>query len=123
MPKKSIVIVEDEIPIAEAEKMILESDYDVTMVHHGSEAVRVIKDKRPDLVLLDVMLPGLNGFDICRILKADSEITSKIVMVTAKNEEKDEMIGMGLGADDYLMKPFESVELIHIVNQTLNKRN
>jgi len=75
---------------------------------------------KPAVVILDVMLPKKSGFDVCKELRADKSLkNTKIVMVTAKDQEKDEAVGMDLGADDYLMKPFEAIELTHIVRQVL----
>ncbi|MEM4259953.1 MAG: response regulator [Candidatus Woesearchaeota archaeon] len=119
---KRVLIVEDEEHIANAEKMILEDDYHVIMANDGLRGFDLAKKEKPDLIVLDLMLPGMNGFDICKKIKNDKTLKDiKIVMVTAKNEEKDEIKGMKLGADDYIMKPFEAIELKHVVKQVLNK--
>jgi len=120
--KKSIVIVEDEVNIANAEKLILDDDFEVHLAHDGEEGLKKIKEVRPHLVVLDLMLPKMHGIDVCKSIRADSNLKStKIVMVTAKNEDQDEVQGMDVGADDYIMKPFEPVELMHVVNQVLKK--
>jgi two-component system, OmpR family, alkaline phosphatase synthesis response regulator PhoP len=120
--RKKILIVEDEEHIASAEKMILEDDYHVYLSSNGLNGFDLIKREKPDLVVLDVMLPGLNGFDICRRIRAEKSLkNTKIVMVTAKNEDKDEIRGMDLGADDYIMKPFEASELKHVIKQVLKE--
>ncbi len=120
--KRSIVIVEDEVNIANAEKLILQSDFDVHMAHDGEEGLRLIKKLRPDAVVLDLMLPKMSGIEICKRIRNDKQIGStKIVMVTAKNEDRDEMKGMTFGADDYIMKPFEPMELRHVISQVLDK--
>jgi len=118
--KKSIVIVEDEVNIAKAEKLILENDFEVHLAHDGEEGLKKIKELKPTLVILDIMLPRMNGFELCRKIRSDSRIKdTKVVMVTAKDQDKDEAEGMNLGANDYIMKPFEPAELMHVVNQVL----
>lgn len=119
---KKVLIVEDEEHIANAEKMILEEDYHVLIANNGLRGFDMAKKEKPDLVVLDVMLPGMNGFDVCKKIRNEKALKdTKIVMVTAKNEEKDETHGMDLGADDYIMKPFEAIELKHVIKQVLNK--
>jgi DNA-binding response OmpR family regulator len=120
--KKSIVIIEDEVNIANAEKLILEGDFKVHLAHDGEDGLKKVKEVRPDLVVLDLMLPKMHGVDVCKNIRSDKALSStKIVMVTAKNEERDEIEGMDIGADDYIMKPFEPVELLHVVNQVLKE--
>ncbi len=119
--RKSIVIVEDEVNIANAEKLILQSDFNVHLAHDGEEGLRLIRKLRPDAVVLDLMLPKMSGMEVCKRIRNDDQIGStKIIMVTAKNEERDEMKGMDYGADDYIMKPFEPAELRHVINQIFN---
>ena len=122
--KKSIVIVEDDVNIAKAEALILENEFDVHLAHDGEEGHTLIKKVKPHAVVLDLMLPKLHGYELCKRIKADPELSAvKIVMVTAKNEGKDETQGMDLGADDYIMKPFEAAELKHVIIQVLNKES
>ncbi|MBI4153370.1 response regulator [Candidatus Woesearchaeota archaeon] len=122
MEKKTVVIVEDEKPIAEAERLILESEYNVHLVHDGEKAIDRIRAVKPDLVILDLMLPKMSGIDVCKTIRNNKTLShTKVVMVTAKNTDKDEMKGMDIGADDYIMKPFEPVELLHVSRQVLNK--
>jgi len=119
--KKSIVIVEDDINIAKAEAMILEKDFDVHLAHDGESGHNLVVEKKPDLVILDLMIPKLHGYEVCKKIKSNPELANtKVVMVTAKNEDRDEAMGMDIGADDYIMKPFEGVELKHVINQVLN---
>ena len=120
--KKSIVIVEDDVNIAKAEALILQSEFDVHLAHDGEDGHSLIKKVKPHAVVLDLMLPKLHGYELCKRIKADPELcATKIVMVTAKNEEKDEAEGMNLGADDYIMKPFEAAELKHVIKQVLDR--
>jgi DNA-binding response OmpR family regulator len=116
--RKTIVVAEDEILIAEAQKLILEDEYQVHLTHDGESAISKIKEVMPDIVILDLMLPKVNGIDICKQIRSNADLShTKVVMVTAKNTRRDELEGMGVGADDYIMKPFEPIELLHVVRQ------
>ncbi len=119
--KKTLVIVEDEPNIAKAEKLILEELYNVHIANDGEVGLSKIREIIPDLVVLDVMMPKISGFEVCKAIRSDKRLSEvKIVMVTAKNQNKDEQTGLDLGADDYIMKPFEPEELLHVINQTLS---
>ncbi len=119
--KKTVLIVEDEHNIAKAEQMILEEHYTVHVAHDGELGLAKAKEVKPDVILLDVMMPKMSGFDVCKAVRCDKTLdATKIVMVTAKNQQKDEAEGMGLGANDYIMKPFEPDELIHVIKQVLD---
>jgi len=110
--KKRILLVEDEEHLHEAIKMNLElDDYDVTSVYKGKEAIAKFKAARFDLVVLDVMLPEVNGFDICETIRLEDQ-TTPILFLTAKNTPQDRINGLKIGADDYLAKPFELEELL-----------
>lgn len=105
MADETITVVEDEPALAEALRFNLERQgYRVTVVHDGHAAVREIEHSSPDLVVLDVMLPGLDGFEVCRRVRMRS--TVPILMLTARGEEVDRVLGLEIGADDYLTKPF-----------------
>lgn len=120
--KKNILIIEDDENIAKAEELILMSDFNVHLAKDGKEGLSKAKEIKPDLIILDLMLPKIGGIDVCKNIREDSDIKStKIVMVTAKNQERDELKGMDTGADDYIMKPFEADELMHVVNQVLKQ--
>ncbi|NPA25440.1 MAG: response regulator [Deltaproteobacteria bacterium] len=114
MPAVRIIVVEDERDIREVLIYNLSRQgYDAIGVDNGREAVGVIRREQPDLVLLDLMLPGLDGLEICRILKKDPETRMiPIIMVSAKGEENDIVTGLELGADDYITKPFSTRELL-----------
>jgi two-component system, OmpR family, phosphate regulon response regulator PhoB len=120
--KKSVVIVEDDVPIAEAQRLILEEHYTVHLTHNGEDGLKKVEEIKPDLVILDWMMPKMNGIDVCKAIRSNPLLeTTKVVMVTAKNADQDEMHGMEIGADDYIMKPFEPIELLHIAQQVLQK--
>jgi len=121
--KKSIVIIEDDENIANAEKLILEEMFNarIHVVKSGEEGLQFVKKLRPMLVILDLMLPGMSGLEVCRRIREDNQIrNTKVIMVTAKNQPIDELKGIEVGADDYIMKPFEIDELKHVVAQVLN---
>ena len=108
---KRILIVEDDLAIAEIERDFLEIEgFDITIETDGLKGYNKIKNEQYDLILLDLMLPNMNGIDICRNIRG--EIDVPIIMVTAKGEESDKVRGLGLGADDYISKPFSPTELV-----------
>ncbi|MBT3366641.1 MAG: response regulator [Nitrospina sp.] len=123
MKRKEIVVIEDEADILEVIQYNLSLEgYEVCSALDGEEGLRLIKRKVPDLVLLDLMLPGLDGIEICRKLKADPATHFiSIIMVTAKGEESDIVLGLGMGADDYVTKPFSPKELMARVKSVLRR--
>ncbi|MCX6992044.1 MAG: response regulator transcription factor [Kiritimatiellaeota bacterium] len=124
MAREHIVIVEDEEDILELLRYHLAREgYSVTTAANGEQALKIIAQKIPALALLDLMLPGLNGLELCRSLKKDPRTAAiPIMMVTAKNEESDVVIGLELGADDYIMKPFSIKVLVARVHALLRRR-
>jgi two-component system, OmpR family, phosphate regulon response regulator PhoB len=118
-----ILVVEDEHDISEVLTFNLrQAGYDVLTAARGREGLRLAREQRPDLVLLDLMLPDLPGTDICRQLKEDSATRRiPVVMVTARNEEIDRVVGFELGADDYITKPFSVRELVLRVRAILRR--
>ena len=123
MKKTKIVVVEDEADILEVIDYNLSKEgFDVSSSTDGLEGLAFVQKEIPDLVLLDLMLPGMDGIEICRTLKADSATRSiSIIMVTAKGEESDIVLGLGIGADDYVLKPFRPRELIARVKSVLRR--
>lgn len=106
-----ILIVEDEVSIAELEKDYLElSGFEVDMEHTGDSGLEKALDVEYDLVILDLMLPGIDGFEICRKIREEKNIP--VLMVSAKKEDIDKIRGLGMGADDYITKPFSPSELV-----------
>ncbi len=118
-----IVVIEDEADILELLHYNLSREgYRVTASQDGEEGLRAIRDQAPDLVLLDLMLPGIDGLEICRRIKADPATSSTpIMMVTAKGEETDVVLGLQMGADDYVTKPFSPRELMARVKAVLRR--
>ena len=115
---KKILIIEDDISIAEIQRDFLEIEgFDITIVADGLEGFKVAKSEKFDLILLDLMLPNMGGIDICRGIRGEVDVP--IIMVTAKGDEADKIRGLGLGADDYIAKPFSPTELVARVKANL----
>lgn len=120
MPKEKIMVVDDERNIVELVKYNLEKEgYDVICAYDGFEAVNLARQDRPDLIVLDIMLPGQGGLEVCRALRKETKIP--IIMATAKGEEIDKILGLELGADDYVVKPFSPRELVARVKAILRR--
>jgi DNA-binding response OmpR family regulator len=124
MARRKILIVEDDPDIAELLRFNMEkSGYGTNRAQSGEEALTLAKKESPDLILLDLMLPGLNGLEVCRRIKRDPELQhTPIIMVTAKGEETDRVVGLELGADDYIVKPFSIREMILRVEKILERQ-
>ena len=121
--KAKIFIVEDEPSIATLVKYNLEKEnYKVFISNNGEEGLKEIKKIEPDLILLDWMLPDLSGIEICRSIKKDKKFKFiPIIMLTAKGQEEDKVLGLNTGADDYLVKPFSHSELVARINALLRR--
>lgn len=118
---KKILIVDDEQDIVESLKFVLEaSDFTCYCAYNGEDGLRLAKELIPDLIILDVMMPKINGFKISRLLKYDAKYKNiPILMVTARTQEEDKLIGEETGADEYITKPFELDEVVKKVEQYL----
>lgn len=117
---KKILIVEDDANLREALKYNLDKEsYSVVTASDGEQALEMARKERPDLVILDVMLPRLSGFEVCRILR--KETNAPIIMLTAKTGETDRVVGLEIGADDYVTKPFSVRELMARVGAMLRR--
>jgi DNA-binding response OmpR family regulator len=120
MSDKKILIVEDDRNLLDTLAYNVKKEgYDVVTSINGEEAVESARKENPDLIVLDLMLPGLNGLEVCRILR--KEMTVPILMLTARNEEVDKIIGLEVGADDYMTKPFSMRELIARIRAMLRR--
>ena len=118
MPK--LLLVEDEPSIAEGLTITLEAEgFQVMWIKDGAEAVPTWERIRPDMILLDLMLPGMSGTEICRIIRSRSDVP--IIMLTARDQEVDRVVGLELGADDYVTKPFSTRELVARVRAVLRR--
>jgi DNA-binding response OmpR family regulator len=117
---KRVLVVDDDVKTVELVKMYLRRDgYDVLTAFEGIEALRLAREARPDLLVLDLMLPGIDGLTICRTLRAESDVP--IIMLTARTTEEDRLKGLDLGADDYVTKPFSPKELAARVRAVLRR--
>ncbi len=123
MSLKRILIVEDDLDIVEMVSYNLKKEgYRTSFVTNGRKAVDLIKKEQPDLIILDLMLPEIDGLEICRILKSqENTSTVPIIMLTAKSQEADKVIGLEIGADDYLPKPFSPRELMARIKAVLRR--
>ena len=120
MPSGKVLIVEDDRTLLDVLKYNLTKEgHDVVTASDGVEALDVARDKKPDLIVLDVMLPKLDGFEVCRILRR--ETTTPILMLTAKASETDKVVGLELGADDYMTKPFSMREFLARIRAMLRR--
>src|SRR5208337_4200155 len=119
--KTKILIVEDDAHILLGLEEVLKSeDYDVASCNRGDQALDAVAKHHPALILLDVMLPGLSGYDICKQLRA-KKISTPVLMLTAKSQEIDKVVGLDLGADDYVTKPFGVRELLARIHALLRR--
>ena len=117
---RDILVVEDDSNIVELIRMYLEKEgFDVRIVNNGGKAIEEFQKKEPDLMLLDIMLPVMDGWGVCAKVRETSKVP--IIMLTAKSEVMDRIHGLEMGADDYLVKPFEMKELIARINAVLRR--
>src|ERR1051325_379109 len=116
-----VLIIEDDPHILLGLEEVLESDgFEVAVCNRGDLALEAVAKHRPTLIVLDVMLPGLSGYDVCKQLRA-KKVATPILMLTAKSQELDKVIGLELGADDYVSKPFGVRELVARINALLRR--
>ncbi|CUS25328.1 two component transcriptional regulator [Paucilactobacillus oligofermentans DSM 15707 = LMG 22743] len=118
---KKVLVVDDEKPISDIIKFNLEKEgYDVVVAYDGEEAIQKVEDEAPDLIVLDLMLPKIDGLEVAKQVRAKK--TTPIIMVTAKDSELDKVLGLELGADDYVTKPFSNRELVARVKANLRRQ-
>jgi len=118
--KGRVLIVDDDTALAEMLGIVLRSEgYEPVLCADGSHALEVFREQKPDLVLLDLMLPGMDGIDVCRAIRAESGVP--IVMLTAKTDTIDVVVGLESGADDYVLKPFKPKELVARIRARLRR--
>lgn len=120
MAGKKVLVVDDDAKTVDLVKLYLNRDgYRVITASDGDEALRLARENQPDLIVLDLMLPGMNGLDVCRVLREESEVP--IIMLTALTTDEDRLKGLELGADDYVTKPFSPRELAARVRAVLRR--
>lgn len=124
MDKKRVLIVDDEPDVVESVKFSLElENIECLEAYDGEEALHKAKNEKPDLILLDIMLPKINGYKVARLLKFDEEYKSiPIIMLTARTQEKDIKLGEETGADKYITKPFDMEMLVELVKEYLKEK-
>ncbi|WP_243292720.1 response regulator YycF [Bacillus sp. FJAT-47783] len=121
MENRKVLVVDDEKPIADILEFNLKKEgYEVVCVYDGNDAIQIVEEFHPDLVLLDIMLPGKDGMEVCREIRKKYEMP--IIMLTAKDSEIDKVLGLELGADDYVTKPFSTRELLARVKANLRRQ-
>lgn len=120
MGNTRVLVVDDDENISELLRLYLEKEgYAVTISHDGNDAVKKFSECSPDLVLLDIMLPGIDGWQVCREIRKKSD--KPVIMVTAKGETFDKVLGLELGADDYVVKPFDTKEVVARIKAVLRR--
>lgn len=120
MSKEKILVVDDDVNICELLRLYIErDDYQVVIANDGEQAVELFNREQPDLVLLDIMLPKMDGWQVCKEIRKTSN--RPIIMLTAKGELFDKILGLKLGADDYIIKPFEAKEVIARIHAVLRR--
>lgn len=122
MDKKKVLIVDDESHIVELVRVCLEdTDYEIIEAYDGQEALDKARSEKPDLILLDIMLPKMDGYEVCKNLKTDDSTKSiPVVMLTAKGQEVDKVKGFQSGADSYMTKPFSPLRLLTELEEKLS---
>lgn len=123
MNARKILVVDDEVDLVETVRFPLEMEgFNVLVSYNGEDALNQARKENPDLIILDLMLPKLDGYKVCRLLKFDEKYKHiPILMLTAKTQEKDKILGKETGADEYITKPFEMDVLMEKVKAYLNK--
>jgi DNA-binding response OmpR family regulator len=120
MDSSKILVVDDDKNISELLRLYLEKEgFSVVAAYDGLEAVKKFEDSTPDLILLDIMLPGLDGWQVCREIRKKSD--KPVIMITAKGETFDKVLGLELGADDYIVKPFDTKEVVARIKAVLRR--
>jgi len=120
MADKKVLVIDDDVKTVELVKLYLDRDgYQVSTAYNGLEALRLARESCPDLIVLDLMLPDIDGLEICHILRRESDVP--IIMLTARTTDQDKLAGLDLGADDYVTKPFSPKELLARVRAVLRR--
>ena len=118
--KKKVLIVDDDTNICELLRLYIDKDgFDVAIANTGTQALKLFEQEKPDLIMLDIMLPELDGWQVCREIRKTSQVP--IIMLTAKGEVFDKILGLELGADDYVVKPFEAKEIVARIHAVLRR--
>ncbi len=119
MPTRILVVDDERVVTEVVERYLSQEDFEVSLAFNGHQALQTARDWHPDLVVLDLMLPGMDGLEVCRNIRKESVMP--IIMLTAKGEETDRIVGLELGADDYVVKPFSPRELVARIKSVLRR--
>ncbi|RJX23007.1 MAG: DNA-binding response regulator [Ammonifex sp.] len=120
--QKTILIVDDDVNICDLLRLYLQHEnYELTFAHDGSTALTIFREKKPSLVILDLMLPVINGWEVCRLIRQESDVP--IIMLTARDDTSDKVAGLDSGADDYIVKPFDPREVAARVRAHIRRRD
>lgn len=109
MSNKTILIIDDDVNICELLRLYLRDDYNIVFAHDGSTALTMFRELKPSLIILDLMIPVINGWEVCRLIRQESDVP--IIMLTARDDTTDKVAGLDSGADDYIVKPFDPREV------------
>ncbi len=121
MPKKILIVDDEPNIVVPLEFLMKQSGYEVMIARNGKEVLESVVKSRPDLVLLDIMLPDITGFEVCHTLRTAYDMQDmKIILLTAKSRDSDIEKGMAMGADAYIIKPFSTKELVKKINEMIN---
>jgi two-component system alkaline phosphatase synthesis response regulator PhoP len=125
MSSPKILIIDDEVDLVETIRFPLElQGYQVLVAYNGEEGLHLARKESPDLILLDLMLPKIDGYKICRLLKFDEKYKHiPIIMLTARSQEKDRLLGKETGADEYITKPFEMADLLSQIKKYISPKS
>ena len=123
MTRKKILIADDNQNIRDALTYLLEDEgYEIELAKDGAETIRLIRKQQPDILFLDIMMPEMNGYDVCRTIRSDQALKDiYIIMLTAKGQVAEQERGMDVGANEYIVKPFSPMEILSRVKQVLSK--
>lgn len=122
MPQYSVLLVDDDVKLVRLLQVYFEKEGCITYsANNGLDALQVLRERQPDIMVLDLMLPGLNGLDVCRKIRKNNDIP--IIILTARDEESDRLVGLEIGADDYVTKPFSPKEVVARVKAILRRAN
>ncbi len=120
MPKKILIVDDEPNIVIPLEFMMKQSGYEVSTACNGDQLFAAMDSEQPDLILLDVMLPGMDGFEICHTIRANHNKNMKIILLTARSREVDIKKGLGMGANAYIKKPFSTKDLMYTIQQMIN---
>ena len=122
MPQYSVLLVDDDVKLVRLLQSYFEKDgFLIYTAHDGLDALQIVRQRKPNIVVLDLMLPGLDGLEVCRKIRKDNDVP--ILMLTAKDEEADRLVGLEIGADDYVTKPFSPKEVVARVKAILRREH